>query len=603
METTDPAADPFAHLHDEDYGRATNQPFITHTSLVAVGGRPTESLDGAWHFTLDLFDEGLRQKWYTDVPLPAAQWPRPRDYDASQGQTLDVPGCWTTHRPEWTYFEGGAWYTRVIHHQHDPHSPRTVLRVGAANYQARIFINGTFVGTHLGGSTPFCAELTIHLLPGANRLQIQVDNRRAPDRVPMNHFDWFNHGGIYRETALLHLPPVFIRDVCLQLVPDGSYSRLELQIDLSDAVEGVAELRVPELGIVQPIPIQGGRARCPLQARPELWSPSRPRLYQVQVRFGDDVWTQRIGFREIRAIGQLLLLNGEPIYLKGICVHEDDQHRGKVSTLQDVRRRFADAAALGCNFLRLSHYPHHEHVAQIADELGFLLWEEIPVYWAIAFSNPQTLADARNQLMELLMRDRNRASVILWGVGNENEDSDARLNFMRTLAESVKAADPTRLVGAACLINREKFCIEDRLTEHVDVIGINEYFGWYEPDFSGLQRLLAASAPDKPVIVSETGADALAGHHGGEGEFFTEECQAYVYEQQIAHLARAPYVCGITPWLLYDFRSERRQTVFNQGFNRKGLIAQDKKTRKLAFEVLARHYRALSPLCQRSPTH
>lgn len=197
------------------------------------------------------------------------------------------------------------------------------------------------------------------------------------------------------------------------------------------------------------------------------------------------------------------------------------------------------------------------------------------------------------QLIELIRRDRNRASVIVWGVGNENEDSDARLAFMRTLAQAAKAADPTRLTAAACLINREKFCIEDRLTEYIDVIGINEYFGWYEPDFSGLKRLLAASAPDQPVIVSETGADALAGHHGAADQFFTEECQARVYQQQIDHLALAPYVCGMTPWLLYDFRSERRQTVFNQGFNRKGLIAQDKKTRKLAFEVLARHYRKL----------
>jgi len=123
------------------------------------------------------------------------------------------------------------------------------------------------------------------------------------------------------------------------------------------------------------------------------------------------------------------------------------------------------------------------------------------------------------------------------------------------------------------------------------VIGINEYFGWYEPDFSGLERLLSASAPDKPLIISETGADALAGHHGRADEFFTEKCQAHIYTRQLEIIVQAPYVCGFTPWLLYDFRSERRQTVFNQGFNRKGLIAQGKRTRKLAFDVLARYYR------------
>ena len=593
MDGNTTAGDPFAHLHDEDYGQPYDRLPITHETLVALGGRPTESLNGSWFFTLDRFDEGLRQKWFADTPLPATKWPRPRDYDAGQGQTLDVPGCWAAQRSEWTFYEGGAWYTRVLDHHPDPARPRTVLRIGAANYQARIFLNGVFLGNHRGGSTPFCIELTPALQPGANRLQIQVDNQRARDRVPMNHFDWFNYGGLYREVLLLHLPPVFIRDASVQLLPDGSYSRLAVDISLSDAVDGVAGLSIPELGITHAIQVRSGRAQCVLQASPELWSPAKPRLYAVTFRFADDVVQERIGFREIRAQGQQILLNGAPIYLKGMCVHEDDVLLGKVSTPQDVRRRFADAAALGCNFLRLSHYPHHEHVAEIADELGFLLWEEVPVYWAIDFHNPATLADANNQLLELVRRDRNRASVILWGVGNENEDSDARLAFMRHLAHSAKAADPTRLTGAACLINREKFCIEDRLTDHIDVIGINEYFGWYEPDFSGLQRLLAASAPDRPVIVSETGADALAGHHGADSEFFTEECQARIYEQQIAHLAHAPYICGMTPWLLYDFRSERRQTVFNQGFNRKGLIAQDKKTRKLAFEVLAGYYRGL----------
>ena len=585
--------DPFAHLHDENYLGPYNQLTIGHETLLSTGGRTVESLNGEWHFTLDLFDEGLRQKWYADTPMPASTWPKPRDYDAGQGETLSVPSCWSMQRPEWRHFERGGWYTRILQHVPDTSRPRTVLRIGGANYQARIFLNGIFLGTHLGGSTPFCVELTSHLQPGPNRLQVQVDNRRERQRVPMNHFDWFNHGGIYREVELLQLPDVYIRDASVQLIPDGSFSNLVVDISLSAAVDAVVTLEIPELDLLAGIAITAGKARCEISAQLQLWSPANPHLYAVKFRLGQDEIAEAIGFREIRTQGQSILLNGQPLYLKGICVHEDDVKLGKVSTEADVRQRFADARELGCNFLRLSHYPHHEHVARIADELGFLLWEEIPVYWAIDFNNPVTLIDASNQMLELVRRDRNRASVIMWGVGNENEDSDARLHFMRHLATITKAADPTRLVGAACLINREKFCIEDRLTDHIDVIGINEYFGWYEPDFSGLKRLLGSSTPDKPVIISETGADAKAGHHGRPDEFFTEECQAHVYEQQIAYLAEAPYVCGLTPWLLYDFRSERRQTVFNQGFNRKGLIAEDKKTRKSAFSVLARHYNGM----------
>jgi beta-glucuronidase len=590
MNDSENQKDPFFHLHDEAYSASYNGQLATAGEMVAMGGRNTISLNGAWQFTLDLFDEGLRQKWFADDPLPPEQWTRPRDYDAGAGQRIEVPGCWTTFKPEWMHYEGGAWYTRTIEWQAAETLPRCVLRVGAANYRARVFLDGVFIGSHRGGSTPFFIELSKHLHSGPNRLQIQVDNSRHPSHVPMNHIDWFNDGGLYRDVELLQLPSVFIKDAMLQLKPDGTFSKLNLELTLSEKVDGVACVEIPELGLKQEVRISEGRATQVLDACPELWSPQHPRRYEVIFTFEGDVVSELIGFREIRTDGIQILLNGKPIYLKGICVHEDDVALGKVSTEDDVRRRFSDARALGCNFLRLSHYPHHEHVARIADEMGFLLWEEVPVYWAIDFGNEATFADASNQLRELVRRDRNRASVILWGIGNENADSDARYRFMSALARIAKEEDATRLVGAACLINREKFCIEDRLTADIDVIGINEYFGWYEPDFSGLRRLLHASRPEKPVIISETGADAKAGHHGGVRELFTEECQANIYEQQIAMISEAEYVCGMTPWLLYDFRSERRQTEFNQGFNRKGLIAQDKKTRKQAFDVLATFY-------------
>ncbi len=590
------AHDPFHHLHDEAYARPFESPTLGCAGVVAMAGRRGESLAGPWNFTLDLFDEGLRQHWYRDPPEPPTAWIRPRDYDALAGQTTPVPSCWTMQQPQWRHFEGAAWYTRLIDGGAggaDGAGGRTVLRVGAANYQARVFLNGRFLGTHRGGSTPFFVDLTDHLHPGAgNRLQIQVDNRREPQRVPMHHFDWFNHGGLYREVELLRLPAVYFRRAELQLVPDGSFSRLRASLELSAPVDGVAVVELPALGLRQDVQVCQGRGTLVFEARPELWSPEHPCLHDVHFTFGPDRVSDRIGFREIRVESLRILLNGRPVYLRGICVHEDDLELGKCSTEEDVRRRFAHARELGCNFLRLAHYPHHEHVARIADELGFLLWEEIPVYWAIRFDDPGTLADARNQLQELIARDANRASVILWGVGNENADTEARYAFMRELVRAAREADPTRLVSAACLINRQAFRIEDRLAQHLDVIGLNEYFGWYEPGFEGLRTLLANSSPDRPVLISETGADALAGHHGREDELFTEECQARMYRGQIAIADTADYICGMTPWLLYDFRSERRQTVFNRGFNRKGLIAEDKATRKLAFEVLARAYRA-----------
>ncbi len=584
--------DPFAHLHDETYADAFAARRATWRTLVHTGGRTLQPLSGEWHFTPDLFDEGLRQRWYANTPAPLANWTIPRDADLWASDPLPVPGCWTASpaHPEWRHFEGAAWYARTFDHRPDPAHPRLVLRVGAAAHAALVFLNGHFLASHEGASTPFCVELTAHLQPGANHLLIQVDNRRRPDRVPMNHFDWFNHGGLHRDVALIPLPQVFIRRFALWRAEGG----IGVELQLSDPAAGPATIELPALNLRTTIQIEAGQATALIPATPDPWSPETPILYDARATFADDTVADRIGFRTLSTSGGDILLNGAPLFLRGVCVHEDDRDTGRVATPSDMRRRAAHAKQLGCNALRLAHYPHHEDMAAIADETGLLLWSEIPVYWAIEFENPATYEDAENQLLELVERDRNRASVALWGVGNENADTDARYAFMSRLAEAARAADPTRLVAAACLINRERFRVEDRLAAHLDVVGVNEYFGWYEPGFEGLDRLLANTRPGKPLVISETGADALAGHRGDPAQLFTEDHQAAVYRGQIDAVTRhATLVRGFFPWLLYDFRSERRQTPIQRGWNRKGLIAEDKDTKKLAFDVLAEWYSSL----------
>jgi beta-glucuronidase len=263
---------------------------------------------------------------------------------------------------------------------------------------------------------------------------------------------------------------------------------------------------------------------------------------------------------------------------------------GKALTDEERRENIKLAKELGCNFMRIAHYPHHENMAKLADELGILLWEEIPVYWAIQFHRDKTYADAENQLKELITRDWNRASVIVWSVGNENADSDERLSFMSRLAQCAHREDATRLVSAACLVEGAKNQIADRLTEHLDVIGINEYYGWYSPDFEKLPQLFLNSNPDKPVIITEFGADALTGLHGGLEDKGTEEYQAYVYERQIETIRNISYIKGMTPWILYDFRCPRRTAAIQGYYNRKGLLSEDKKYKKPAFSVLQAFY-------------
>ena len=415
----------------EDFqSRGFEAPYDTRTlnwrGHIHIGGRQVQALNGSWDFLTDPYDAALRQKRFRDTGIEPASRTTPWEFDFDAYDRMPVPGTWSSV-PELTHYEGTAWYHRRLSVR--PQGDRIFLRVGAANYDAKIFLNGVFLGNHSGGSTPFFVELTQHLT-GDDALLIAVNNARRGDRVPTDNTDWTNHGGIHREVALLRLPSRFIRDLFLRLDDDGSHIVAEIAVE-GDLPE--VRLRLPDLAIDATLPVTDGRASARLAATPRRWSPDDPVLYDVEVSAGSDRITDRVGFRILATDGTRILLNGQPIFLRGISVHEDDATTGRCTSDEDIRRRFRHAKELNCNFLRLAHYPHHERAAQIADEEGLLLWEEVPVYWSIAWDHPATFADADNQLRELILRDRNRASVILWSVGNENADSDPRLSFLSRL--------------------------------------------------------------------------------------------------------------------------------------------------------------------------
>lgn len=445
---------------------------------------------------------------------------------------------------------------------------------------------------HRGGSTPCYFDLT-DLLEHENRILIQVDSTRRNNQVPALDTDWFNYGGIYRDIELIRVPKVHVKEFKIALEPDSNFKKIRALVRMSEKITGMAILTIRELGIEKEIPVLGGRGELLVEAEPEVWSPENPKLYDVELSCEGDEVRDRVGFREIRVKGMDIVLNGKPVFLHGISCHEDSVPNGKGLTDEERIENIRIAKELGCNFMRVAHYPHHERMAQLADELGILLWEEVPVYWNIHFDSEDTYQDAENQLKELIHRDYNRASVIIWSVGNENEDTDPRLQFMGNLAKCVHELDHTRAVSAACLVNFKKNAIEDRLEQHLDIIGLNEYCGWYTADLKTLPALFANSKPEKPVIVTEFGADAYAGLHGTITDKGTEECQAFVYEKQIETIRNIPYIKGMTPWILYDFRCPRRTSVNQKYYNTKGLLSADKKYRKQAFYVLQQFYKEL----------
>lgn len=591
------------NIHALDYAEGYRKMVIDHRTLVSDAGREVESLNGMWRFSLDPYDSFLRGHWYAENRTDENGYRRPADYDWEHWQRVMVPSCWNMTAPEYLYYEGAAIYTRTFIYRpgairltkgggsRSGAAERVFLKVGAANYETFVFLNGRCLGVHRGGSTPFCVEAT-EALAAVNRLILVVNNRRERDQVPMDNTDWFNYGGLYRGVSLIRVPGTFIKQWAVFLVPDSGFRTLRAIVETDGPSGGSAVVRIPELNVEQRIPISSGRGELDFDAEPELWSPEAPVLCEVEVSLDNgDAAHDRIGFREIRREGERVLLNGREIYLRGVSCHEESLPNGKAVTRAEIENMIDVARELGCNFVRLAHYPHSEEAARIADEKGVLLWEEIPVYWAIAFGEEKTYADAENQLGELIRRDRNRASVIFWSVGNENPDTDDRLRFMSRLAETARALDPTRLITAACLWDRRENRIADRLAEHLDVIGINEYFGWYEGSFADLAAFFQKSKPGRPVVVSEFGAGAVAGNFGTVDDLFTENKQREVYERQIEAIGAAPYVVGMTPWILFDFRSPRRLNDFQRGFNRKGLVDADRIRRKLAFFTLQRYYR------------
>ena len=589
-------------IHNSDYENEYLGTMLEASGLINISGRETESLNGQWNFAADLYDTCRRAHWYKDVHYSASGSEMPADYDWENWERMKVPAVWNTEKTELHYFEGSGIYTRTFRYIQKERDERLILRFEGAAYRASIFLNGEFIGTHDGASTPFNVDIS-DTVKKENRIIVIADARRSPVRIPMENTDWFNYGGIYRDVYLIRVPQIFIKDWFVRLCPDGSFSAIQADVEVTRAgadktnINGKAQLKqcalleIKELGVKQEIEIKNGKGSIKISAKPVLWNPENPKLYDVSITFNSDKVNEKIGFREIKTKGSEIFLNGKKIFLKGICVHEDHFALGKTTTPEIIRRTIRDLKEMNGLYLRLAHYPHDRRFAQIADEEGVLLWEEVPVYWAVAFDNPDTYRDAENQLSELILRDRNRVSVIIWSVGNENDDTDSRLDFMSKLAKKAKEIDSSRLVSAACLINHEKLMIEDRLSDFLDVIGINEYYGWDDPDFEKLPKILNNSNPLKPVLVCEFGGDARLGQRGSADDLWTEDKQKRLYEMQIETFKKCPYIAGLTPWILYDFRSPRRLNRYQERFNRKGLIDADRITKKPAFFVMQNFYK------------
>jgi beta-glucuronidase len=359
-------------------------------------------------------------------------------------------------------------------------------------------------------------------------------------------------------------------------------------------------VQIPELRIDQAVAVGAdGKAGFTLDAkRLQLWSPASPKLYDVRLVAGSDTVCDQIGFRTIETRGKQILLNGEPVFLKGICLHDENPlRRTRANSVEDAQLVIGWAKELGCNFLRLAHYPHQENIVRLADKEGILLWEELPLYWGIQWSNSKVLDNAKRQYKELIDRDYNRASSIIWSIANETAVVPERNKFLGELADYVRTLDSTRLLSAACKKDQGRdghpdavYTYNDPLMQKLDIISLNEYLGWYGGSPAECQDKTFKMGLEKPVIVSEFGGGALQGFHGDKATRWSEEFQAYLYEESIAMFDKIDGLSGMAPWILCDFMSPLRQLhQVQDGWNRKGLISEQGK-KKQAFYVLKKYY-------------
>jgi beta-glucuronidase len=581
-----------------------SQPLITD-----LPSRKTVSLDGKWQYIVDPYETGFRNYrwderaendkeayWSSDVPENKTDR---KEHGYNDKYSINVPGDWNSQDPKFLYYEGTVWYKKSFDVKLPTPNEKVFLYFGAVNYRADVYLNGKKLGMHLGGFTPFNFEIPPGVLKAKdNFLVVKVDNKRFRDEIPTLNTDWWNYGGITRDVNLVFVPQSFILDYSLQLAKGSALAKektVEGWVKMNATSNERVTIEVPELKLKKDFTGSGDSTHVSFQLpKVQLWSPETPKLYQVIISSKQDRIEDKIGFRTIEVQGPKIVLNGKPVFLRGICIHEEIPQQGRRAySKQDALQLLGEARELNANMVRLAHYPHNENMTRTADSLGILVWSEIPVYWTIEFTNDTVLQKAKKQLSEMIARDHNRASVIIWSVGNETPVNPARTKFMSTLVQTARQWDPSRLISAALEVHNVDGVqtIDDPLGQFTDIVSVNEYLGWYGGLPSNCRTAKWEVKYSKPLFFSETGAEALGGFHGDSLTRWSEEYQEWYYKEQVEMMKRMPdNFSGMSPWILNDFRSPRRNNpIYQEGWNNKGLFDHNGNKKK-AFYVLKKYY-------------
>ncbi|MEM2821829.1 MAG: glycoside hydrolase family 2 TIM barrel-domain containing protein [Thermoproteota archaeon] len=566
-------------------------------------------LSGFWYFKTDPEGRGEVEKWFEKEQL--------KDWDR-----LYVPCPWNEQDSAYTWYMGKAWYSRDFYIPKDWNEKAVSIFFEGVNYRTKVWVNEIFLGEHEGGFTPFCFRIEDKLKFGYdNRVFVMVDNTLTKKTIPpgegMNrtYFDFFHYGGIYREVYLLSTSKLYVNDVTLRTDVDGEKGIVNASVNVVNETAETRScqliLRVTDLNelvnesieslVLEPSSNRTVEKRIIVE-NAKLWCPEDPHLYKFAVTITDggsdiDVFETRFGIRTVRIENGRILLNGRPIFLKGFGRHEDFPILGKTLNGAILRKDFGLMKDLGCNSFRTSHYPYSKTHMDLADEYGFLVILEMPTVglWqgVEKLDDPEIIEKVKKMIREAIQRDKNRPSVIMYSLFNEPDS--CREEFRTLLKEAIEEArrnDPTRPVTFASCMH-----LEDKALDMVDVLCFNFYYGWYTlcGDLEAASRTLDKvldelheKHPDKPIVVTEFGADAIAGVHRDPPEMWSEEYQAELIKTYWDIILSKKYVVGGHIWNFADFRvgqSPGRTTL-----NRKGVFTRTRDP-KLSAKIVKELFR------------
>jgi len=571
--------------------------------------RQLHDLSGFWDFCFDPERVGEAQGWGSGF---------------DHGRPIAVPASWNDQFEDGRDYLGLAWYQTCFDLPWGWQDKRIFMRFGSVNYLADVWLNGTHLGGHEGGHLPFEFDITALVNPQGNCMVVRVDGELAYDRVPPGNvtgedidffpshagnypqaqFDFFPFCGIQRPVLLYATPLQALQDITVATDLSGRDGKVQVRAQKYDQTEASARfyLRGHGLELSAETRFNGDTAEA-LISVPDaaLWSPTTPNLYELSVELCQadavqDVYTLPIGIRTVVVDGDKLLLNGQPIYLTGFGRHEDFPVVGRGLLPAVIVKDYALMKWIGANSFRTSHYPYSEEMLELADRLGFLVIAETP---AVGLYFREDGLERRRELCmqyirELVTRDKNHPSVIMWSVANEphSKPPEAR-PFFRQLYDEAHALDATRPVTLVSTVG-----LAEEAFEFCDVLCVNRYNGWYIQGGNipeGIRHLSGDldaihQKYGKPLALTEFGADAVSGMHAQPPEMFSEEYQAEIIERTIELLRQKPYVIGEHVWNMCDFKTS--QGVGRVGaLNHKGVFTRDRRP-KLAAHRLRELWRA-----------